>query len=351
MSDSQSSQLERIQVRTRFPVHHIQAFGFGVVDRVWVTVGSDGQIQKAEAELIDVPYKRMIIDDPHLLRIFVDRGQKIDVTLLHPRPKFRLDPITDIPDDGEDLDMSIFDVGRLVDITHLPAAARFGTKKLNLGMVDRSEEGAVHKRVRQTFEEEWAKQPLKSGKRRATSSAPRKAAVPSVLTPKRQQAEGRPPHTDSKSRNGIAPSKVKGPKEVRALSLIKERAEPEAARPVGYTPVPVPPVSAAKHRRATPLLSVPEGRHSKEMSEILKQILDRIPEGAHATYGHYIGPARKEAAQISDKKPRLHADLQDFVRHHDIVGLHNAFAKLGSKSGWRHAYQLPTFESNGTAAS
>jgi hypothetical protein len=351
MSDIQPSQLERIQVRTRFPAHHIQAFGFGAVDHVYVSVGSDGQILKAEAELIDAPYKRMIIDDPHLLRIFVDRGQNIDVTVLHPWPKFRLDPIMDIPDDGEDLDMSIFDVGRLVDITHLPAAARFGTMKHNLGMVDTSEEGAVHKRVRQTLEEEWEKQPLKSGKRRATSSGPRKAAVPAVLTAKHQHAEGCPPHTDSKSRNGIAPPKVKGPNEVRALSPIKEQPEPEAARPVRYTPVPVPTVSAAKQRRATPLLSVPDGRYSKEMGEILKQILDRIPEGAHVTYGQYIGPARKEAAQVSDKKPRLHADLEGFVRRHDIVDLHNAFAKLGSKSGWRHAYQLPTFETNGTAAS
>ncbi|KAF2022461.1 hypothetical protein EK21DRAFT_119741 [Setomelanomma holmii] len=116
MLNTDPDQYDLIPVQNRFPSHLIQAFGFGKVDRVYVSLDQDGRVQFAEAELIEAPYKRMLITVSELLRIFGEGGETIDVTVLNPCPKFRLDPVRRMPEVDEALDISIFDVACLVDI-------------------------------------------------------------------------------------------------------------------------------------------------------------------------------------------------------------------------------------------
>jgi len=124
-----------LECQDRFNPVYITCFGYADVDKVLLSFNNRGEIIKAEAELIDATYERMLIDDPSILRIFDERGEKIDMSVLHPCPKFRLDPVDcDTVEDDEEPD---FVVARLVDITNLPKAARFGSTRFKLGMIDR----------------------------------------------------------------------------------------------------------------------------------------------------------------------------------------------------------------------
>jgi hypothetical protein len=116
----------KLPISAEFPSQRIQAFGFGEVGQVYLRFAANGTILRAEADLIGAQYKQMIIEDADILRIFCKRGETIIVNLLHPAAKFRLDPLEIIVDDEGELDMTSFDTAHLLDITGLPAAARYG---------------------------------------------------------------------------------------------------------------------------------------------------------------------------------------------------------------------------------
>lgn len=152
MYNPQDDVRRAVLVRDRFPSGHIQAFGLATVGQVYITFNSQGKVVLAAASLQDAPFKRMIIDDLEILRIFWESGDKIEIDVLHPWPRSRLDPIEPALLSGEDAKLEQFDVGRLVDITNKPSASRFGLALHNLSTIDPSEEGAVHKSVRKTVE-------------------------------------------------------------------------------------------------------------------------------------------------------------------------------------------------------
>lgn len=149
MSNAREESSTTTRIKDHFPIGHIQAFGAGTVGPIYVTFDDNEKIVLAEAELYDATFKRMIIDDPNTLRIFGDRGEKIDMDVLHPWPKFRLDPLGPISID--DTGVNEFEVGRLTDITRQPASARFGTPFHNLATIDPSGKGEVYRSIQKTF--------------------------------------------------------------------------------------------------------------------------------------------------------------------------------------------------------
>jgi hypothetical protein len=292
----------RYPIRARFPSELIQAFGFGEVGTVYLTFAANGTIRKAEAELIDATFKSMLMDSPEILRIFGQRGDSIHVEVLHPAPKFRLDALQIIVDDEGELDMTSFDVGRLVDITNLRAAARYGWSKAQLDRLDPLNEGAVHKRVRESFGSNEAKKANRGRKPRTNGAAKDELDVDGQLA----QA------TDA------------------ALSLRNTS-------------------SPARHRRpATPM---PAGVQGQKMGVVFQQILDNLSDAAKATYTLYVTDTRKETAKNTAKKVQFHQELRDFVHMHNIVELHNAYADIQKKSGSNTAYHLPIFDLHDIVAS
>ncbi|KAF1911395.1 hypothetical protein BDU57DRAFT_566037 [Ampelomyces quisqualis] len=352
----------RLPVRQSFPAEHIQAFGSGRVDRVYLTFASDGTIEKAEAGLIDAPYKRMLIDDPAILCIFGKHADIIDMSAIHPAAKFRLDPLKLLEDENGEVDLASFDVGRLVDITHLPAASRYGWSENYLGKAIPTAEGEVHKRVREALISSNAKQTAwKRASKVRTNNAPLGATSPN-LTQRRTV----------KARTDAGAVKVSDVTHSHVGSNNRKNAENTRTRAVkspGYM-VPSPPASKApeesglerrkpalpvrpytqarKGRRNTP---VPNGPQGQNMSLVYRQIIDQLSEDAQITYRNYVTVMRKEAAKDAQTRHQFHNELDTFVHQHNIVDLHNEYATIQKRSGSNKTYQLPTFGTDEIIAS
>ncbi|KAH7093377.1 hypothetical protein FB567DRAFT_609850 [Paraphoma chrysanthemicola] len=365
MSETRSFKLTRTTVPIPFPAQHIQSFGlFYRVGLVYVFKDANGRIVKAAAKLDDAPYQRMIIDDPNILRIFGENGDAIDMRILHPWPTFRLDPVRPVPEDGDNLDMSIFDVARLVEITHLPAAARFGTERHHLGMVNDVEGGAVRERVRKTFEEDWAKGTAKGAKSRATPVAPKKRAGPQSSKPLSNTRQGKDPDLledylkkrIKRNKRNAVPPKANDITKPSSLSPIEEQPELECEQEKEVLSPATALASTASISTPLPLRNnrVPpmsKGPYGKRMGPILDQILAKLPADMHFEYYYFIDNGRhKTAAKPADKK-RMHTDLEVFVRRHDIVDLHNQYARLGISSGWNIPCRIPLFDEDEETAS
>jgi hypothetical protein len=115
ISQRSFDQDRKFPIRASFPCEYIHNFGTARVGKIYLTFTFHGAIEQAEAEIINGPYKRMIIDDPDILRIFGARGDEINATVLHPAPRFLLDPYELHVNDNGALDLSSFDVGRLTN--------------------------------------------------------------------------------------------------------------------------------------------------------------------------------------------------------------------------------------------
>ncbi|KAF2830291.1 hypothetical protein CC86DRAFT_378607 [Ophiobolus disseminans] len=280
MSDTGAQPTQRVRVNGRFDPSHIGAFGLASVGRVYLTIAPSGRFLKAEAKLIDATFERMLIDDPNILRIFGERGETIDMSILHPFPRFRIEPVDLDPEDSDDLD---FTVGRLVDITHLPAAARFGTSKFHLGMVDRSE-------IEQRRE-------------------------------KSKQGDMFPETMTEPSTAHNAPTKD-----------VEPTTSPRSSRARSTTP---------RRRQAS---SIPKGPVGRRMSDVLGKIMERLDDLEQGQYKMFIHVMRLDAGDDVQMKREFHSDLQDFVKRHDITELHNEYAKYQKSSGANRKYHLPVFE-------
>jgi hypothetical protein len=280
----------RFLIRARFPSEHIQAFGFAEVGPVYLTFAANGTIRKAEAALIDATFKHMLIDSPDILRIFGQRGDSIDMSILHPAAKFRLDILNIVDDNEGELDMTSFDAGRLMDITNLPAATRFGWSQAQLDRLDTLNGGAVHERVREMTD------------------------CDRIATRK-----------DSTPKNNLG-----------AIQKLEKTTD---------TLLP-PPNVCSPTRQRRPNTPIPAGVQGQKMGIVYQQILERLPDAAKATYTHYVTGARKEAAKNKAKKLQFHQDLWDFVQQHNIVELHNTYADIQKKSGSNKVYHLPIFDNS-----
>jgi hypothetical protein len=304
----QGSGLDRkFAINARFPSDHIQAFGFGEVGRIFLTFAANGSIRKAEAELIDAPYKRMLIDNPVILRMFGQRGDSIDMDALHPAAKFRMDPLeTKVDNDGE-LDLTSFDVGRLVDITNMSASARFGWP-----LPTETEEGDVHRRVREAVELNKGKNVKRGG--------------PTLVI-------------------GVAMDSV-------AKGRIDANKPPVPTTAV-TPPVTTPPTesSSASKRNPNRNKPIPGGVYGKEMGLVFPQILARLPKPEAKIYTEYVTDGRKDAARSETNTAAFHQELRAFVEQHDMLELHNTYATAQSKSGSNKRYHLPVFADKRNAES
>lgn len=142
-TDQDTKQLNtRMLIKDCWPDdHHIAAMSYAKVGPIYLTLSPTGEILSADAQLLQAPlFKHMIIDDPCILSIFDPHSKKLDMSVLGPFPKFRLDPIDYDPyidssdeDDNpkESKTYSItevprWEVGRLVNTTHLPRSEALG---------------------------------------------------------------------------------------------------------------------------------------------------------------------------------------------------------------------------------
>ncbi|KAF2635418.1 hypothetical protein P280DRAFT_523142 [Massarina eburnea CBS 473.64] len=86
-------ELTRQKLDKPFPQEHIQLLGGGTVGPITLLRDGHGKIRQAEADLDRAPFKKMVIADPELLRMFTKDGE-IDVSAVtpngHPWPRFRL---------------------------------------------------------------------------------------------------------------------------------------------------------------------------------------------------------------------------------------------------------------------
>jgi hypothetical protein len=352
----------KFPVRHSFPAEHIQAFGSGKVDRLYLTFASDGTIEKAEAGLIDAPYKRMVIDDPAILRIFGKRGDRIDMNALHPAAKFRLDPLEIVDDENGNVDLASFDIGRLVDITHLPLAARYGWSENHLGKADPTAEGEVHKRVRGALIFSKSKQtsgrlvgiarPMHALPKIAPSSLTLRSAVKTRTDSGSAQVSDVPSfQPDHRIRNNADRQRIRATKSPRYLvpsppaSTAPEDSSLDSRKPT----LPVrPSTPTRKVRRNTP---VPNGPQGQRMSAVYQQIMDQLSEEAQLAYCNYVTVTRKETAKNTQMKRQFHHELDTFVHQHVIVDLHNEYAIIQKRSGPNKAYHLPTFGTENSIAS
>jgi len=335
MSRTNAELLQGVRVVGRFEAAHIGAFGLGEVGPIYLTITPKGRIVKAEAVLIDAPFKRMLIDDPDILRIFGKRGEKITMSVLHPCPRFRLEPVNL---ETEDLD---FDVGRLVDITNQPAAAVYGTSKFNLGMVDPS-----RRRTGKLAELEEKRDKQAAWMAEALSKADA-VAPPFALQSVAQslQQDSRPIHTDYAVEQPLAPT---GDTECRLSSAIdaSNPSSAHGARNMGAEPTP-PPRQVSPIRTTLPTrrkVKIPKGPIGKKMEDVLQKINANLNAADQATYRHYVLTVRKDTGDDEPKKRSFHEELRAFVDRHGIVELHNEYATYQKSSGSNKRYQLPIFD-------
>ncbi|OAL06310.1 hypothetical protein IQ06DRAFT_362590 [Phaeosphaeriaceae sp. SRC1lsM3a] len=350
-----------------FPHLHIEAFGAGEVGRVHVTFSPSGEVVKAEAGLAHAPFKRMLIDDTRILKMFGERGDIIDINLIHPAARFRLDPLEIIDDEDGELDMSSFDVGRLVDITHLPAAAKYGWSKNYLNKAEPKEEVEVHRRVRQDVEHEAQKKiERQSLKRKSPSRQPRLTHTRTQRkeTAKEEAKEGlvRPADANGAVKLAVrldvrtATDSFSPASQLRTLAS-KPEIPLDAKLRVSGLPSPDSEVTfpmkcatedplskpARKGRNTGPIPNTAQG---KKMGIVFNQILARLSDSDQATYTDMVTFDRREAAR-SETARRVFADrVYGFVRRRNIVGLHNAYAEAMKRNGTNKAYQLPVFHDN-----
>jgi hypothetical protein len=312
MSTQGSGLDTKFPISARFPSEHIQAFGFGEVGRIFLTFAANGSIRKAESELIDAPYKSMLIDNPETLRIFGQRGDSIDIDVLHPAAKFRMDALEIKVDEGGELDMTSFDVGRLVDITDMSASARFGWP-----LPTETEEGDVYRRVREAME-------LGKGK---------------------NAKRGRSNLVNGVAKNSVANDRTdanKTPVPTMVVTLTP---------PISSTPPTPPTKPSSAYRNPNRNRPIPGGVYGKEMGLVFPQILAGLPKSEAKKYTEYVTDGRKNAVKSEAKKAAFHQELRAFVEQHDILELHNTYATAQSKSGSNKRYHLPIFADESNAES
>lgn len=357
-------------IEVRFPHQHIQAFGAGEVGRVYVTLSPSGNIIKAEADLAHAPFKKMLIDDPKILKIFGQRadGIGIDIKLLHPAARFRLDPLEIRDDEDGELDTISFDIGRLVDITHLPTAAKYGWSEHHLSKADLTEEGEVHKRVRLIVEDEEQKKLERQGlKRKAPGARPQ---LTQTRTQRKEAGQAKaekaasmkPSSTNGRVRQAVKADTKPEPYLFSPASnpgaVIKvKKPEPASSTPRPWLPTPDSEHSTVASKRlpkiATNLPPPRKGRNTGPVPNTAKgqkmgipynEIMARLSAPDQAIYEDMVTTERRIAARSGFLREALATRIHAFVHMHDFVGLHNAYAEALKRSGSNKAFQLPVFE-------
>ena len=349
-----------MQINEPFPIEYIEAFGAGTVGPIHIAFNDEGKIILAVAELYEATFERMLIDDPNILRIFGKDGSTINMDVLHPWPKFRLFPLGPISD--EDSEVNEFEVGRLTDVTHKPRSWTPLRDPTPLTK-DSYKEGAVYKSILQRVFTPKVKKVLKRGK----SHTPKnfhilRPGLPLTSIPDRK---GRFSVIPPEGISGRIAARLSSP-DIGTPSPIVERSESPTSQPSSVSPPPVhktpvllpqdkvtghtpslEPTTAPPKPRHRFTNMIPNGPHRAKVQNVVDEIFSRLPDAAtRELYNHYGVVVRKEVANDPARKTRFHEDLYKFVERHNIVELHNQYAKL-TRSGTNRIYQLPTFAVEG----
>jgi methionyl-tRNA formyltransferase len=329
-----SHQNRTYPIPASFPSEYIHNFGDGRVGGIHLTFGFQGAVVRAEADIINGPYKRMIIDDPKILRIFGARGDVINVTALHPVPKFFLDPhVIHLNENGE-LDMDSFDVGRLKDARD---------DRFDAGLLEVIADGKTAlmyfasknyiDQERITAQEQLQVQGQETVGALVEDSGELTGELESNALDGTEQQSAQPMEAAPNSSLPTAPS-TPSPEE-------PTDPEPEWLKPSG-----LPPGMKPCHKKL-PSSFMPHGTIGVMMVIVYQQIVQRLPdEAAHAAYAHYIDYARKEAVQSPEMRRQLKISIRAFATKHNIRELHNAYAALLQSPRVVEQLQLPRCKIN-----
>ncbi|OAL53725.1 hypothetical protein IQ07DRAFT_640766 [Pyrenochaeta sp. DS3sAY3a] len=336
--DSSNGAFTRVRVKDRFSSQNIHAIGSGHIGPVITTLNSQGDTVQAAAKLYDAPFEIMVITDPNILRIFGDKGDTIDMDILHPWPVFRLEPIENVepPDDAALHDA--FKVGILVDITNAPKTSRFGTTERNLGTVDPTIEGDVHRAIRLSVE---AREATSGYMRWARKMCMRKPPVGSSNSEANDKLKGFE-NISEESRPANPPTQSRSLKRNDSVTMSNRLSlsidPPESKIKSGYA---LRQASTRSNPRRKIMTNIPDGIHSENIQSILNDIVLLIKDPiTQEQYLKYVFDVRKEVARDPIQRAAFHAQLEDFVNMHNVRDLHNQVVRL-MRSGAIAIYHMP----------
>ncbi|EAT78279.1 hypothetical protein HBI56_231770 [Parastagonospora nodorum] len=346
MSSHGADRLDKgFPIKAKFPNGHIMAMDVGYVGQVYLHFAPDGTVIKAEADLIDAAFKHIIIDDPEILRIFSKNGDTIDMNILHPAAVFAIESLNIVNSEEEYFLDATWDNGRLINVTQ---SSRRIAYRINttLDGPQEAEEGAVHKRIRESIETQLTEKAARGrpGRKRATEARPSdKIAVP-ALPAKRQRA---------------TKSVVELPTESTPTRDVSEEADEtqQDYQPEKFTPRRRAPRQHTPRKRAPKLSKTPELNENDAPKltktqiamQALYRVLDVLPDDHRETYRHFATVVRKEVAKDEERTLEFHRQLRQFVDQHGILEQHNEYVKLLKASGPNKAFQMPFFEDEGAS--
>lgn len=400
----------RVRVKDRFPSAHIEAFGAGTIGRLHTTRNAQGEIVMAEARLHNAPYQRLIIDDPNILRIFGVNGEDINMdALLHPWPRFRLDPIrghagdtnvaasrrstltpptmiTGVPDTADD-DLDV-EIARLVDVTNQPKSARLGLieneKNTVHSSIKRSIDLAEEKRRKrgQTYQVLYLVVRIASTNmhlvRKTITVAPVRSSTRVISSTKMSSIHGdelkthkdfasQPSERSSARLHALSALPITPQGMSRSEDVATTRVDSSSktsrvsgdsgsayVRVIPYTPVPLPRQKPhnlhGRNPSSTRSNIVPKGKMESRIRKLVGQIYATLPtDSARDQYAHFVSVVRKEAARNPLSKRKLHRELEEFVNEYGFGEAHNRYV-IWSRAGSNQIYHLPTIEIRSTSA-
>lgn len=332
-------------IKARFPDGHIMAMDVGYVGQVYLHFAPDGTIIKAEADLIDAAFKHIIIDDPDILRVFGKNGDTIDMNMLHPAAVFAIESLNIVNSEEEYFLDATWDNGRLINVTQ---SSRRIAYRINttLDGPQEPEEGAVHKRIRESIETQLTEKAARGrpGRKRATEAHLSDKIASPALPAKRQRA--------TKSVVEVLPESARTQDVSEESDLMEQDYQPEKATPRKRASRQCAPRKLAAKASKDPELNendTPKLTKTQIAMQALQRVLDVLPDDHREAYNHFATVVRKEVAKNEERTLEFHGQLRQFVDQHGILEQHNEYARLLKASGPNKAFQVPFFKDEGAS--
>ncbi|KAF2689895.1 hypothetical protein K458DRAFT_426768 [Lentithecium fluviatile CBS 122367] len=286
---------KRERVPQPFPHLQIKNIGGGTVGPVYLQRNATAHIEHAEAILYDAPFQRMIIDSPDILRIFGERGDRIDFSVLnHPVPLFRL----------EESEPGNFEVGVLKAVEYVRTNDRFGLLPRGRASSERIS---------------------------IIASAPT-AQAPAARSRSQNERPTVQPIRSSGRHNGGPLVEVSAP-------------NPTSSTPKARTPT-LPPITP----RERPQTEAGIPAITPDMEAIKDRILALLPEESRDNYRHYLGRGLQTMGKSGQKaRDKMRVNIREVLgtcgdHFETAADLHNQYAELWQRIETRHAYHVPRLE-------
>ncbi|KAF2243886.1 hypothetical protein BU26DRAFT_569781 [Trematosphaeria pertusa] len=346
-----------------FPDIHINNLGGGNVGPVKIHRDSDGRITHAQAELFHAPWKVMLITSPRILLIFGQRGDTINLDLLHPWPIFHL----------VDLAPEEHVVGVLKDVTNDPAKGYLGRKAKQQQMQMKSGQGQLGE---QHQEQRLASGHLQRGNepagvlatgfqvstgRRVPNQSPKTRPAPSRTRTPLTAAPAAPsnapdPPTTLLTPAPVIPKAPVAPRQARGVDARTARSKVvELKVPAGslsqFTPSQAITTASAPTRAPAPAPAQASTApvNDPQMAAIKSQINAILSPADQQKYAHTVDKLSYACLKGGKKtRDRVDKNLQDIIdsggdNRRQLAQLHNQYAGLHNP-GKRTPHQLPVFD-------